>query len=261
MIFTVMKYQCEKCEKITEEKYGSGRFCSQTCARSFATKFNRSEISKKVSKKLAGKTGWNLGKTFEKKHVLACKKCGVEFFAAHPRRKFCDNHPRGRATLVHKVSTGIEVTDFYHRNFLKPKKQISEEQKRKLSETMKKRISENPELFMGGNRGRVCQIEVDGIRLHGKWELIFYMWAKNLGIVILRTPKGFPYMWNGERTYYPDFYIPAHNIYVEIKGYEKERDRAKWNQFPERLLVVKRSQIEKIKKGAIHSFELLLSCC
>lgn len=257
-----MQYQCENCGKISEEKYGSGRFCSQPCARSFATKSNRSAISEKVSAKLTGKTGWNLGKTFEKKHTLVCTKCGVEFFASHPRKKFCDDHPRGREAVIRKEGMRIEVGDFHHhRTFSKPKKQISEEQKRKLSETMKKRFAENPELFMGGNRGKVRQVEVDGIRLHGNWELIFYMWAKNLGIEILRTPKGFPYMWNGERTYYPDFYIPAHNIYVEIKGYEKERDRAKWNQFPEKLLVVKRSQIEKIEKGAILSFELLLSFC
>lgn len=258
-----MQYQCENCGKTSEEKYGSGRFCAQPCARSFATKSNRSEISEKVSVKLAGKTGWNLGKTFEKKHVLVCKKCNVEFLSAHPRRKFCDDHPRGRESLVHihKVNAMIDNDFCNHRDFSKPKRKISEEQKRKLSEVMKKRVAENPDLFMGGNRGRVRQVEVDGIRLHGNWELIFYMWAKNLGLEILRTPKGFPYTWNGERTYYPDFYLPKHNIYVEIKGYEKERDRAKWNQFPEKLLVVKRSQIEKIEKGAILSFELLLSCC
>lgn len=263
MIFTTMQYQCENCEKISEEKYGSGRFCSQPCARSFATKSNRSAISEKVSAKLTGKTGWNLGKTFEKKHTLVCMKCGVEFSASHPRRKFCDDHPRGREVLIRKITNAeLEVAKFGQENAcFRPRKPLTAEQRRKRSEAMKKRFAENPESFMGGNRGKVRQVEVDGIRLHGNWELIFYMWAKNLGIEILRTPKGFPYTWNGERTYYPDFYIPAHNIYVEIKGYEKERDRAKWNQFPEKLLVVKRSQIEKIEKGAILSFELLLSYC
>jgi hypothetical protein len=217
-----------------------------------------------VSAKLSGKTGWNLGKTFEKKHILVCKKCGVEFFAAHPRRKFCDDHPRGREELIHHKMTNAElkVAKFEReKSCLSPRKTLTEEQRRKRSEAMKKRVAENPESFMGGNRGKVRQVEVDGIRLHGNWELVFYMWAKNLGIEIMRTPKGFPYTWNGERTYYPDFYIPAHGIYVEIKGYEREKDRAKWNQFPEKLLIVKRSQIEKIEKGAILSFEMLLSCC
>lgn len=47
--------KCENCNKEHEGTYGSGRFCSKLCARSFSTKAKRNEINKKVSKKLIGR--------------------------------------------------------------------------------------------------------------------------------------------------------------------------------------------------------------
>jgi predicted nuclease of restriction endonuclease-like RecB superfamily len=53
----------------------------------------------------------------------------------------------------------------------------------------------------------------------------------------------------GDRTYFPDFYIESLDLYVEIKGYETERDRAKWFQFPHKLVVLKLDEINQIKNG------------
>lgn len=47
--------KCETCGKEHDGSYGSGRFCCQSCARSFSTKNNRTNINKKVSKSLKGK--------------------------------------------------------------------------------------------------------------------------------------------------------------------------------------------------------------
>ena len=46
---------CENCNREYNKFYGSGRFCSQGCARSFSTKKDRIKINKKVSKILRGK--------------------------------------------------------------------------------------------------------------------------------------------------------------------------------------------------------------
>lgn len=48
--------KCESCSEDHDGSYGSGRFCSSTCARSFSTKTNRVEINKKVSESLKGTT-------------------------------------------------------------------------------------------------------------------------------------------------------------------------------------------------------------
>ena len=45
---------CEKCKNNHDGSYGSGRFCSSFCARSFSTSEKRDMINKKVSQKLKG---------------------------------------------------------------------------------------------------------------------------------------------------------------------------------------------------------------
>jgi len=53
-----VQMKCENCEEKHDGKYGSGRFCSSKCARSFSTQTKRKEINEKVSKALLGrKTG------------------------------------------------------------------------------------------------------------------------------------------------------------------------------------------------------------
>lgn len=52
--------KCENCSTLTVEKYGSGRFCSAKCARSFSTKSKRLQINQKVSATMRGRPGNNL---------------------------------------------------------------------------------------------------------------------------------------------------------------------------------------------------------
>lgn len=51
-----MKVQiCEGCGKKHSGEYGSGRFCSASCARGYATRARREEINSRVSAKLRGR--------------------------------------------------------------------------------------------------------------------------------------------------------------------------------------------------------------
>lgn len=45
------------------------------------------------------------------------------------------------------------------------------------------------------------------------------------------------------------FFIKCKNLYIEIKGYETERDKAKWKQFPKKLKIVRKKEIYEIRKG------------
>lgn len=62
----MIEYICENCQKQTNIKYGSGRFCTNTCARSFSTKSKRKEINDKVSKKLKNRKPTGNTKPFQK---------------------------------------------------------------------------------------------------------------------------------------------------------------------------------------------------
>ena len=129
----------------------------------------------------------------------------------------------------------------------------SAESKNKLSSSMKQAVENNPEAYSSSNRGRVKQIIFNGIKFQGNWELNFYKWCLANNIPCIRNSKGFPYEWNGTRTYFPDFYLPEKKVYVEVKGYKTERDTAKWEQFPEQLLVVQKQDIINIQRN---KFEL-----
>ena len=49
--------------------------------------------------------------------------------------------------------------------------------------------------------------------------------------------------------YFPDFYLPKYKLYIEVKGYETKRDRAKWKNFPKKLLILKNNEIKLIKQN------------
>ena len=127
------------------------------------------------------------------------------------------------------------------------------DKKARHSASMKLAVENNPESYTSANRGRTKQIVIDGIKLQGQWEVDFYLWAKENGLNPQRPTRGFKYIWNGERTYYPDFYIESLNLYVEVKGYETDRDRAKWLHFPEKLRIIKEKEIKEIRQGCFVS--------
>jgi hypothetical protein len=124
----------------------------------------------------------------------------------------------------------------------------TEESKRKLSASMKRAVENNPNSYTSSNRGRTKQIIVDGIKFQGQWEVDFYLWAKGAGLNPQRATQAFQYEWNGTRSYHPDFYIESIG-YIEVKGYETDRDRAKWNQFPKELFVVRSQTIKDIRNN------------
>ena len=121
----------------------------------------------------------------------------------------------------------------------------------KHRQAMRRAVENNPESYTSSNRGRTKQIIVDGIKFQGQWEVDFYLWAKENGLDPKRPNKSFTYEWNGTRTYFPDFYIKSKDLYVEVKGYETDRDRAKWLHFPEKLRIIKEAEIKQIRQGIL----------
>lgn len=53
---------CENCNSEHDGSYGSGRFCTGTCARGFSTKAKREDINKRVSETLSAKLNNGLTK-------------------------------------------------------------------------------------------------------------------------------------------------------------------------------------------------------
>lgn len=84
---------CENCGKQHDGKYGTGRFCSNSCAHSYSTKSNREAINQKVSNTLKSSSisatkRENTAKlnlqnmpnyTLDADNPLKCTVCGKEF--------------------------------------------------------------------------------------------------------------------------------------------------------------------------------------
>jgi len=143
--------------------------------------------------------------------------------------------------------------------------EMSEETRKKISEAsknqswdderrachslaMQKAVKKHPESYTKNNVcGRVKIVEYSGCKLKGQWELTVAKWFDEQNIKWYNEPKGFSYTWNGsERTYFPDFYLPQEDVYIEVKGYKTDRDEAKWSHFTETLIVIDSKLINKL---------------
>lgn len=182
--------------------------------------------------------------------------CHEKFCGLNPEKQISwlekNNHTRKRSNQhIKSVQTGIPViVSLDTRNKLSVTHtgvKWTEERRVNHSSIMKEVVKNNPSSYSSSNRGRTKKIEKYGLVFQGTWELEYYEWCLENNINIVRCTEWFPYQWNGERKYNPDFYLPDKDLYIEIKGYETDRDRAKWRDFPKNLRVIKKKEIEEIK--------------
>lgn len=134
------------------------------------------------------------------------------------------------------------------------KKQVwSAERRKKHSETMRRAVLENPESYSKNNIiGRVKIFEYKGFRLKGSWELKTATWLDDQNITWEYEAGPQSYLWEGrDHLYFPDFYLPDLNTYLEVKGYKTERDEAKWSQFNGNLIIVDKKVIDKLEQYSI----------
>jgi hypothetical protein len=131
------------------------------------------------------------------------------------------------------------------------KKQVwTTERKQKHSESMMNAVRQHPESYSAKNVcGRTKKIQYKGFNLTGKWEYDVARYFDKHDISWTNKISPFEYKWENKiRNYFPDFYLFDFDLYIEVKGYETERDRAKWSVVPN-LFVIKKNLIEIIRSG------------
>jgi hypothetical protein len=136
------------------------------------------------------------------------------------------------------------------------KKVWTKEKRLEHSLKMKKAVNDNPESYSSKNVcGRVKTIKtIDSLGNEtsclGKWELLVIDYLNKNNIRWSnKIEENFQYYWNESyHRYFPDFkLIDYDNVFIEVKGYERDRDKAKWEQFPHKLIIIKKEEIEKLK--------------
>lgn len=125
----------------------------------------------------------------------------------------------------------------------------NDETRKQRSEIMKRVVKENPDSYSSKNVcGRTKKVVFNGFELNGSWELIVAKWLDGNNIKWTNKISPFTYNWNDNtHLYFPDFYLPDYDRYIEVKGYERERDRHKWKVVPN-LIIIKQKEIKLIKQ-------------
>lgn len=125
---------------------------------------------------------------------------------------------------------------------------VSDETKRRISEATK---GKNGGYREGCNHWRgVYTKDLNGnkIWLDSSYELLFVNIMNKHNIKWHKNKKEkFPYVYeNVKRNYIPDFYLEEIDIWVEVKGYEKEIDLYKWKYFPHKLKIIRYKDLLKL---------------
>ena len=116
----------------------------------------------------------------------------------------------------------------------------SEKTKQKMRDNINARYASGWECTAGRCKKYEYSSPIAGnIKVDGSWELIFCRYADAKKLNWIRNKQRFNYIKpNGAKsTYCPDFFVHDWNSFIEVKGYETELDRAKWEQFPKNLSI------------------------
>ena len=181
-----------------------------------------------------------------------CKFCGLKFKLVKSHELFCKLNPqriKRKGTNQFTKYPDYKVSDETKRKLSDSARgQLwSEEQKRKHSLIMKRAVKNNPESYSSSNVcGRVKKYTFNGMTFTGKWELDVAKSLHSNNIRFTNIINPFEYIWeDGVHLYFPDFYLLDHDIYIEVKGYKRERDICKWGVV-KNLLVITKSEIKNI---------------
>jgi len=129
---------------------------------------------------------------------------------------------------------------------------------KKHTEETKRKISQK--LSINNKGGRSKWYEVAGQKVQGSWERNVALKLEELEIEWkkLKVNKDIlEYVMDGKlRCYTPDFYLPAYDVFLEIKGYWWGRDKEKMEivlkTYPEKnIVLIEKEQYEKILRGEL----------
>jgi len=214
-----------------------------------------------------------------KKTIVKCEKCGREIClnVMKLHLKGCDGNPipkKERYIAKYPLNgkkvwnEGLKIKDCpslgknkearekIGKNTSKSNKNrfSNIENRKKHSDIMIEVAKKYPDSYGVSNRSRAKHYEYKGQKFQGTWELEFFKFCERKNIRCRRNRESFPYFWK-EKThyYYPDFYLIDFNVFVEIKGYETDRDIAKQRDFPvnKKLLILRKKEYDLFIKDEL----------
>ena len=199
------KPKCEKCGKIMTQKYGSGRFCSRSCANSH----RHTEITK--SKIRDSMLSYNVK---QKSNVVLDLTEQQEYLQDLPTCEICG------CVLSYECRENIACSSkCYAQHF------------RNIA------LKRN---FGGKNHGAGVSKRgsYKGYWCDSTYELVYIIYNLDHDIRFKRNTQGFEYVYDGtSHVYYPDFMLED-GTFIEIKGYFSDRDKIKLQSVSSKIIIL-----------------------
>ena len=230
-------HTCEKCGKILTEKYGSGRFCSQSCANA---RDRSDDLKLKISNSVHKS---NLDKYNESPRK--CIKCEEYLPFEHRFRKYCDKC-KSEITLERN-----NVDSKRYKYSLNPKycafcgnpidfdnryrKYCSDECFKNFMSIDRKQKFKDGKITYSNVRNKYKYGTYKGISCDSSYELALVIYLIDNKIQFERNRTiSFPYEYNGStHNFFPDFIV--RNTYVELKNRHSEETEAKCRCIPDNI--------------------------
>ena len=180
------------------------------------------------------KYDWNeVQKFYDEGHSLDA--CAIKFGMCSASFQKAKN--RG----VFKARSPQESLKIYYAH--NSRKKVSYETKEKLKTTISNKVKNGTWhcSFSSTRTYKYFSKYAGCVNLMGKWELEYAKYLDDNNIIWRRPNERFYYEYHSVvnskigRYYTPDFYLVEEAVYIEIKGYQTEKDVAKWTWFPKEI--------------------------
>lgn len=202
----------------------------------------------------------------EESKLYKCPECGKLYSKKGICSHIIINHTeKGRLrhlkTLEKRHSSQIGKPS-WNTGLTKKSSEVLEQMGRKISKSFEKTTKEGRcgfQKYMKNNRdewikscskgGGLRKMSGKGHRgwykgyyCQSSWELAFVVYCLEHSIELQRNTEGFEYLFEGKRhKYYPDFIV--NDEYIEIKGYNDSKCKAKIAQFTKKLKVLEKNEM------------------
>lgn len=174
---------------------------------------------------------------------------------------FCEK-PNLANLKIHLKSCTSPKNKSYDKSYVKSKmgrtegRKWTQEQKDSHRKVMQQAVRNNPDSYRGRFFRGYNPFIHEGVSYDSEWEFKVKRYFDSVKLTYIRLTNGFPYVHKGiSRTYFPDFYLPNLNAYVEVKGLATTRDLSKWRAFKHKLIVIPGMVVRHIVKGGGFDFK------
>lgn len=273
-------FKCNKCNKEYTNRYQYIGHCASHYPRKQRT------IIKPRKPRTKDETKYHclfcqrlcIGKNSYTQHIIRCKENPNQItnLANNNFDLYNKMIKSGSLVRINQYTKSIKLGHTKPKMSLEARNKISQSSKNrvytdeyrlKMKAIMKQVVKNNPNSYNKSNiNGRTKKhVFTDSfgndVILDSGWELLVakYLTEQNIKWITYITEE-LTYDWLGStRRYFPDFYLVDYNIYIEVKGHQRDRDIAKWDipSIKNRLIVINYSKIKKINNNEFDIFEYL----